>query len=84
MILPLPAARLAYDDLPPVHEMQRDARGVEAALGLTSRLDRAAAAVTRPAPSIHFADYPSEVAKTEITISAAAKRLADALSLHLD
>jgi len=79
-----PTSRLAYDDLSPVGEMRHDAQRAGAALGLSSRLERASDALTRPAPSIHFADFPRDVAKTEITITAAAQRLANALSLHLD
>ncbi|WP_258236379.1 hypothetical protein [Nocardioides campestrisoli] len=43
------------------------------------RLDRVARAAVRPAPSIHFEDYPREVHKSEIRVSAAAARLAGAL-----
>ncbi len=70
----------AYDDLASATDMQADARAVDRNL----RLERAARALTRPAPSIHFDDYPREVPKRDITISAAAQRLANALQLHLD
>ena len=70
----------AYDELASAGDMQTDARVVERNL----RLDRAARALTRPAPSIHFEDYPREVAKPEIKVSAAAARIANALHLHLD
>lgn len=41
-------------------------------------------AVTAEVPSLHFEDYPREVAKRDITVSDAAARLANALHLHLD
>ena len=70
----------AYDELASAGDMQTDARVVERNL----RLDRAARAIARPAPSIHFEDYPREVRKPEIQVSAAAARIANALHLHLD
>ena len=70
----------AYDELASPREMQTDARVVERNL----RLDRATRALSRPAPSIHYRDYPREVRKPEIKVSAAAQRLANALQLHLD
>lgn len=70
----------AYDELASAGDMQTDARVVERNL----RLERAARAVARPAPSIHFEDYPREVRKPEIKVSAAAARIANALHLHLD
>ena len=48
------------------------------------QLQRAAARASRPAPSIHFDEYPREMPKREIEISEAAQRLANALHLHLD
>ncbi|CAI9419610.1 hypothetical protein [Nocardioides sp. T2.26MG-1] len=63
--------RLAYDDPATPAEMSRDCEAVRAAL--------------RPAPSIHYADFPREVPKRgEIEISAAAARIAGALNLQLD
>lgn len=38
----------------------------------------------RPAPSIHFDEFPRDVPKRGIEISEAAQRLANALHLHLD
>ena len=75
-----PAPRLAYDDASSPAEMSADCREVQHLL----RLERAARAAVRPAPSIHFEDYPREVGKRDIEISEAAARLADALHLHLD
>jgi hypothetical protein len=70
----------AYDDLATPAQMREDCR----ATGRHLRLQRAAAQVTRPAPSIHFEDFPREVPKREIAVSAAAQRIANALELHLD
>jgi len=72
--------RLAYDDASTPEEMSADCR----AAGENLRLRRAAAAATRPAPSLHFDEYPREVGKRDIRISEAAARLANALHLHLD
>ena len=63
--------RLAYDDASTPEEMSADCR----ATGRNLRLSKAA-------PSIHFDEYPREVAKRNIRISDAAARLAHAL--HLD
>ncbi len=75
-----PSARLAYDDASTPQEMSADCR----AAGQNLHLQKAARAAVEPAPSIHFEDYPREVAKREIRISDAAARLAGALHLHLD
>ena len=77
--------RLAYDDASPVSEMTSDCRVVESALRLPQRrssAERAASAALRPAPSIAYADFPREVGKPAITVSAAAARLAAAM--HMD
>ncbi len=79
--------RLAYDDASTSSEMSADCRAVEAALHLPERrtaAERAARAVTRPAPSILFEDYPREVKKPTLDVSDAAARLGAALHLHLD
>ena len=70
----------AYDDLATPAQMREDCR----AAGRHLHLERAAEKVSRPAPSILFEDYPREVPKREIAISAAAQRIANALELHLD
>ncbi len=73
--------RLAYDDASTPAEMSADCR----AAGRNLHLERAAAAaIADVRPSLHFEDYPREVAKREIRISDAATRLANALHLHLD
>jgi hypothetical protein len=61
----------AYDDLASPEQMRADAVKVGPKMPLV-------------APSIRFEDYPREVRKRDITISEAARRLADALELHLD
>lgn len=79
--------RLAYDDAATTSEMTSDCHAVEAALHLPQRrtvAERAAAAATKPAPSILFEDYPREVKKPTIAVSDAAARLGAALHLHLD
>ena len=70
----------AYDDLASPAQMREDCR----AAGRHLRLERAAEKVSAPAPSIRFEDFPREVPKREITVTAAAQRLANALELHLD
>ena len=51
---------------------------------VSRRLQRAAVRATRPAPSIHYDEFPREVPKRDIEVSEAAQRLANALHLHLD
>ena len=75
-----PSSHLTHDELPTTREMAADCREVVSSL----RLERVVKAAVQPAPSIHFEDYPREVAKREITVSAAATRIANALHLHLD
>jgi hypothetical protein len=58
--------RLPYDDAASATEMAADCSAVSAALG--------------PVPSIRYEDYPREVPKPTIEISAAASRLAAAIS----
>jgi len=73
-----------YEDLASPHEMAADCQATGRNLGLETRLEWAARSAVRPAPSIHFEDFPREVPKREIRISDAAARLANALYLHLD
>jgi len=77
---PSAADRLAYDDSATIGEMASDARRCGARL---RGLERAAGRAAGPVPSLRFDDFPREVAKTDIAISDAARRLADALELHL-
>ena len=72
--------RLAYGDLASPAQMSEDCL----ATGRNLRLERVARSAVAPAPSIHFEDYPREIAKREIRVSDAAARLANALHLHLD
>jgi hypothetical protein len=79
--------RLPYDDPSPATEMTLDCRAVEAALALPRRRtpgERAARAVARPAPSLRYEDYPREVAKPSMAVSAAASRLGAAFHPDLD
>jgi hypothetical protein len=74
----------SYDDLASLAEMRADCEAVGRNLGLQRRLERAAQSAVGPVPSIHFDDFPREVAKRDIEISDAAARVANALHLHLD
>ncbi|WP_134738714.1 hypothetical protein [Nocardioides sp. 503] len=73
-----------YEELTSPQQMRADCEAAGRNLRLESRLERAARAASRPAPSILFADFPREVPKREIQVSEAATRLANALHLHLD
>lgn len=75
-----PASHLVHDELSPTPEMAADCR----AIGANLRLERMSRAVVSAPPSIHFADFPSDVPKREIQVSEAAARIANALHLHLD
>jgi hypothetical protein len=67
--------RRAYDDASTPHQMYDDCRAV----GVKLRYDRIARAAAKPAPSLHFEDFPREVLKREIEVSEAAARLASAI-----
>ncbi|EON23229.1 MULTISPECIES: hypothetical protein [Nocardioides] len=75
-----PASHLVHDELSPTPEMAADCR----ALGANLHLERVARAAVETPPSLHFADFPSDVPKREIQVSEAAARIANALHLHLD
>ncbi len=72
--------RLAYDDLSSPAEMHVDCVAAGANLRLEDVRDR----LSRPAPSLHFDDFPQDPPKRRIEVSEAAQRLANALHLHLD
>ena len=75
--------RLAYDDLDTTEQQRHD--GAAASHHLAGRLAGVAErAVAGRVPSLHFDEYPREVAKRDIEVSEAAARLAGALHLHLD
>ena len=76
-----PVRPLAYDDFSSPEQMLADCRAVGRNV---PALERAARAAVRPAPSIHYADYPAEGRTRDIAVSDAAARLANALHLHLD
>lgn len=67
----------AYTEMSSAEQMTADCRAVQRRLPDLSR----AALV---APSLRFEDYPTETPKPEISVTAAAARLAGALHLHLD
>jgi hypothetical protein len=74
----------SYADWGTPRELSADCRATGVALGL-HRLERAArTAATRSAPSLAYQDFPQGSTKPEISISAAALALANALHLHLD
>ncbi|MDN4172936.1 hypothetical protein QWY28_08295 [Nocardioides sp. SOB77] len=75
-----PAPRPAYDDAATLAEMHDDCLAV----GRNLRLDRVARAAAAPVPSLHFDEFPREVAKRDIRVDEAAQRIANALHLHLD
>jgi hypothetical protein len=75
MTSPDSAARLTHTELATTSEMAVDCRATSRNL----RLERAARAAVAAPPSIRFEDYPRDVAKRDIAVSAAAARLAEAL-----
>jgi hypothetical protein len=75
--------RLAYDDQDSAGQMHADCN----ACGNTIELPREridSSAVTMPAPSLEFDQFPREVRKPEIEVSEAAAHLASRLHLHLN
>ena len=75
--------RLAYADQDPAPTMASDCAACAPRVHLPQqRLDDLA--VGRPAPSLAYDTYPREVAKPQVTVSAAAAHLAARLHLHLD
>ena len=76
--------RLPYDDPDSLAQMRDDCRGAAQRLPGTRALEAAARAAVRPAPSLHFDDFPREVAKRDTRVDEAAARLAAALHLGRD
>lgn len=74
------SSHLSHSELSTPDEMAADARHATRAL----HLERVVRAASRPAPGLTFEEYPREVRKRDIPITAAAARLAGALHLHLD
>ncbi|WP_203335363.1 hypothetical protein [Nocardioides limicola] len=75
-----PSSPLSDDDRAALREMHQDCVAVASNMNLV----KAERAAVRPAPSIHFEDFPREVSKRSITIDEATARLASALKFHLD
>ncbi|QCX27112.1 hypothetical protein [Nocardioides jishulii] len=80
MTISTASSHLTHDELSATPELVADCREVVSSL----RLERVVKAVSQEAPSIRFEDYPREVVKNEIRVSAAAARIANALHLHMD
>ena len=75
--------RLAYDDQDSADRMRHDCTACGSRIDLPrQRID--SSAITMPAPSLAFDQYPRQVRKPEITVSEAAAHLASRLHLHLD
>ena len=75
--------RLAYDDQDTADQMRDDCTACGSRISLPhERIDNSA--VTMPAPSLEFDQYPREARKPEIEVSDAAAHLASRLHLHLD
>ncbi len=74
--------RLAYDDQDTAVKMHDDCSACEARIDLPrQRVDNSA--ITMPAPSLRFSDFPRQAAKPEIEVSDAAAHLASRMHLHL-
>ena len=75
--------RLAYDDQDSTDQMRDDCTACGGRITLPrQRIDNAA--VTMPAPSLEFDQFPRKAHKREIEVSEAAAHLASRLHLHLD
>jgi hypothetical protein len=75
--------RLAYDDQDSANQMHDDCNACASSISLPrQRIDNSA--LTMPAPSLEFDQFPREVRKPEIEVSEAAAHLASRLHLHLD
>ena len=75
--------RLAYDDQDSADRMHDDCTACGSRINLPrQKVDNRA--VTMPAPSLEYDQFPREVRKPEIEVSDAAAHLASRLHLHLD
>jgi hypothetical protein len=75
--------RLAYDDPDTAGQMHHDCTACGAQISLPrERIDDAA--LTMPAPSLEYDEFPHGVGKPQIEVSEAAAHLASRLHLHLD
>lgn len=74
--------RLAYDDQDSASQMHDDCRACASTIDLPGqRVD--SIALTSPAPSLTFDQFPRDVHKPQIEVSEAAAHLASRLHLHL-
>ncbi|MCL2543212.1 MAG: hypothetical protein FWE71_12250 [Nocardioidaceae bacterium] len=62
-----------YEEIDSPADMRADCEAV------TRRLDVAASKAVRPAPSIHYDEFPQDLPKPGIQVSEAAQRLAAAI-----
>ena len=75
--------RLAYDDQDSANQMHDDCTACGTRIELPrQRIDNSA--ITMPAPSLAFDQFPHQVHKPEIKVSEAAAHLASRLHLSLD
>ncbi len=75
--------RLAYHDQDPADQMRHDCSACGSSISLpTQRIDNVA--LTMPAPSLDFDEFPRTPRKPRIEVSEAAAHLASRLHLHLD
>lgn len=76
-----------YEEIATPAELRADCEATQRRIDenrVSRALAEAAERAVAPAPSILFDDFPREVRKRDIEVSAAAQRLANALHLHLD
>ncbi len=80
MSAPYDQTALPHADLETLAAMRADCAAASENLPMA----RAARRAVRPAPSIHYDDFPRGIAKPEIRVDEAAARLARALHLGLE
>ena len=74
--------RLAYDDQDTTSKMRLDCTACAAQMAASGR--RISPELLERVPSIEYDEFPREVRKPEITVSAAAAHLVSRMHLHLD